>query len=507
MIDYTNVAWPPTSATRQQQAEWAAWYRGDHSRLQALYRGEAARTRPSQFAGGLVGAVSRFFWGQPVHQTQRRQKVHVPVAADIANAAGDLLFGEQVHIDTPGLTDTARARLDVILDANNLPALLAEAGVRQAKDVGVYLRVTTDPEVDGGDPIVSVVTADAAIPTFRWGRLVSVQFWHVVQRTGTKVWRHIEEWRAGEVEHALYAGTDDHLGVRVPLTDVPATAGLGVNADSVVPTEGMCAFFVPNKAQLNDDDENLGAADYCRCIDELDALDQCLTDWLRDVHATRARIIVPQDALRSLGPGKGAYWDADQDVFVGLDLPPAENSAMPVNVAQFTLDVTRHQATFDALLDIILRSSGYSPGTFGIGGDGAAMTATEVRAREGRSLSTREKKTRYWSPVLAALVDTVARTAGLGEAKATVTFPAAINPAPLELAQTAQALRAAQAASTRTLVVLTQPDLDPAEVDAEVARIMAENNLTDPTMIGTPADPMDGQSFDPAPVGDPAEPA
>lgn len=497
MIDYGNVSWPPPSTVRTQQAEWSAWYRGDHARLHALYRGQAARTRPSQFAGGVVGAVSRFFWGQPAEPTQRRHKVHVPIARDIANAGGDLLFGDAVHMETPGLNDAARARLDVILDANNLEALLHEAGVRQAKDVGIYLRVVTDPEVDGGDPIISVVTADAAIPTFRWGRLISVQFWHVVKRDerGTQVWRHIEEWRHGEVEHALYLGTGTHLGSRVPLTDVDATAGLAVDADSVVTTDGMCAFFVPNKAQLHDDDENLGAADYAGCIDELDAIDQCLTDWLRDVHAARARIIVPQDSLRSLGPGKGAVWDADQDVFVGLDIPPSQDNASPITVAQFTLDVDRHERTFNALLDIILRSSGYSPATFGIIPSGA-MTATEVDAREQRSLNTREKKTRYWTVILEDLIDAVARTAGLGEARTVIEFPPTVNPSPLELAQTAQALRVARAASTRTLVVLTQPTLTPTEVDDEVARIVSEDALADPTTIGTPLAPLDGQSYD-----------
>lgn len=496
MIDYADIAWPPAhlATARQHIDEWDVWYRGDHTKLTDAYSTLNARVRPSQLAGGLVGAISRFFWGQPQAPGQRKQRVHVPIARDIARASADLLFSEELQIDTPGLQQAAAARLLEILDANNLPAKLLEAGELQAARGGIYLRVVTDPTVSP-HPIISKVTADAAIPVFRWERLQSVQFWHVVGREGAKVWRHIEEWRPGEVEHALYVGNEQRLGQRVPLTDLPATADLAVGPDSTVPTDGMCVVYIPNVLPGIESHPDLGQADFAACIDQMDALDQCLSDWLRDVHNARARILAPQSMLETAGPGRAGLLDLDRDVFVGLDMLPGESSSgLPIEVTQFAVDVERHERTFDKLVGIILRSAGYSPATFGLDDAGAAMTATEIKAREARSLSTRERKTRYWTNALEDLLDAVARTAGLGEARTTVTFPAAAQPGTLELAQTAQALRTARAASTETLVRMVQPGLDDPQVLQEVARILSEDALADPALVGTPVDQLDGQA-------------
>lgn len=48
-------------------------------------------------------------------------------------------------------------------------------------------------------------------------------------------------------------------------------------------------------------------------------------------------------------------------------------------------------------------SAGYSAQTFGLG-DAAAVTATEVTARERRSMITRGMKARYWAPAVAGML-------------------------------------------------------------------------------------------------------
>lgn len=51
--------------------------------------------RPSQYAGGLVGRVAWFFWDTPTSRGDlRNNKLHIPLAGDIASTSADLLFGK-----------------------------------------------------------------------------------------------------------------------------------------------------------------------------------------------------------------------------------------------------------------------------------------------------------------------------------------------------------------------------------------------------------------------------
>jgi len=62
-----------------------------------------------------------------------------------------------------------------------------------------------------------------------------------------------------------------------------------------------------------------------------------------------------------------------------------------------------------------------------------------------------------------------------------VTFPEAVQPSPLDLANLATALRASGGASTRTIVEALHPDWAEAEIAAEVDRIDgAVRELPDP---------------------------
>src|SRR5690606_22029071 len=104
------------------------------------------------------------------------------------------------------------------------------------------------------------------------------------------------------------------------------------------------------------------------------------------------------------GPGKAAGWQPDRRIFTPVNaLPNPSGSEKGITIAQFAIRVAEHRDTCEALLEQILRSAGYSAQTFGVAGD-AVQTATEIQARERRSLTTRAKKALYWRPVIADLV-------------------------------------------------------------------------------------------------------
>lgn len=495
-----DTAWPPKelATVSPKIAEWAAWWSGDHDALRSVYgRGQGARvlghTRPSQLSGGMVGKVARWFWGQPTPTGQQSTKLHVPLAADLATGSADLLFAEQPVVTTETEDTAKRERLDLLLEAMRWESLLPEAAEVGAALTGVFLRVCWDTDVSPY-PFLTQIHPDAALPEFKFGRLSAVTFWKVIQRDNSTVWRHLERHEKGRILHGLYQGTDSNIGKAVPLTESTATNSITVDAEGGITTgsDFLTAVYVPNvrpTRRWRDDPigSNLGRSDFDSLEPEFDALDETFTSWMRDVRIGKGRIIADQTALESSGPGQGAMLDLDREVFVGLNIMGADDKA-PLTPQQFEIRAADHEATIMWIMQAVVRSAGYSLQTFGLGEDGAAVTATEVSSRDRRSMTTREKKTRYWTPelvhILTALLDVdkqvfngPGRIDGLK-----ITFPPSVQPTQLELAQTAQALKVAQAASTETLVRMTQPDLDDIAVTEEVAKIMAENSLAIPSL-------------------------
>lgn len=502
-----SVQWPPAQLTpiTPVLTRWGAWWRGDPTELATVYGGiTAPATRPSQLRGGVVGALARFWWGRPLGDTdQHHDQTHVPLAGDIARTSADLLFSEP-----PDLTvkdETTQAYLEEDL-ADHLYATLTGAAERGAALGGVFLRVTWDKQI-ADHAFITAVAADEAVPEFAWGRLRAVTFWHVVHRDGGTVWRHLERHElspdgVGLVQHGLYAGTADQLGKPRPLADQPATEPLAtaVDADGYVTegrTPGLGVVYVSNTDPSTaktwstiPEAAGLGASDFDGIEPMLDNLDEIHASWMRDIRLAKARLIVARYMLEDHGPGAGASFNLDTEVFAPLKLAGGEDGDAPITPVQFAIRFAEHQASAREWRETAIRSAGYSLQTFG-DHDSSQMTATEVHSRDNRSLMTRGRKLRQWRPALTELVTKLLVVDAAVFARPhnpdglRVTFPDGIWETPEQLARTAQALRAAEAASTRTLVGLVNPEWDEESVDAETALILAERGtpVVDPFRI------------------------
>lgn len=501
-----GTAWPPAELADVMPAieAWDAWWVGDTDGLHRAYQGKStARVRPGQLAGGVVGAVSRFFWGRPqLDQAQTQRKLHVPIATDLCQASADLLWSEAPTFTVDD--ETTQERLDKLVDDGMLATLTSGAEVGAAHG-GHFLRVTWDVTVSPDRPFLTRVDADGALPEFRWGRLVAVTFWHVVAEDNTKVLRHLERHELdaggiGVIIHGLYAGTRDSLGQAVPLKEHKSTAGLEVDAESSISTgsPGLAVEYVPNLQpqrlwRRHPIGKDLGRSDLDGVEGLMDALDEVYTSWMRDIRLAKARLLVPQPMLVDNGPGSGASFDLDQEIFAPVNAPPTSLTAANTiaQAEQFAIRHEEHRATSQALLEDILRTAGYSPATFGLDVDGAAMTATEIKARQQRSFMTRDRKLRAVRPALSRIlekllaVDAEVFNSGVTPARPDVEFPDGVQESLLSLAQTAQALRTAEAASTMTLVQMMHPEWDDQQVTDEVALIMGEQ----PAPMADPTDP------------------
>lgn len=488
-----GTPWPDHNKHTEQMAEWGAWYSGDPDQLATFYGPRTGvAPHPNQFRGGLVGRVARWWWGVPTPAGESRAKLHVPLAADICATSADLLFSEAVKLDAGEGNTSLQQFLDRVQDAG-LDAKLHEGAEVQAALGGVYLRSVWDASVSPL-PWTETVHPDGAVPTFRNGRLAEVSLWTELPaiKSGT-VHRMVEHHERGFIIYALFAGSATNLGKRVPVQQHPETehlaelvAGGSATLDDVTVVQAtgidrLTVTYAPNMLPNRLDRRSLqGRSDLQGVTGMLDALDEAYSSWWRDIRHAKSRIHVPASYLESMGPGQAGIAEVDREVYVPLQgVLASSKDGLAMQVQQFAIRVKEHRETCEAWTKTIIESAGYSSQSLSGEGTGA-VTAAEVHSHERRSYMTRGKKIRYWRAAitdhLAAQVDLANAhlSAGITPGELGVAFQDGVQESALSLANTALALRNAEAASVETRVAMVHPDWDADDVTAEAQRILAE---------------------------------
>ncbi|MBF6358191.1 phage portal protein [Nocardia higoensis] len=512
-------AWPPEPWSTAQASYdlHNAWAAGDTDSLASFYTqypdGKPPKVRSSQYSSGVIGRLARWFWGRPPQQATKR--IHVPAAADVARTSADLLFAQPptwlLNDGDATNLEAAQTRLEQLLGGPDAIATFLEAAEIQAALGGVFLRLWWDK--DATDKVMfSAVSPDAAVPEWRYGRLVAVTFWTIVAEDKQGVWRHLERHEAGRIYHALYKGDGDHIGYEQPLEslDVMKWAADAVDDDQSISTnvDGLTAAYIPNvrparKWRNVPGLSSLGRSDFEGVEQLFDALDEAYSSWMRDLDLAKARLFVAQQLLDDNGPGQGSSFDPEQAVFTGVpadDVLLNENGpAQLVQAQQFAIRHEEHLATCQTLLNRILVACGYSTGDFGDDQLAGAMTATEVSARKDLSNRTRARKALYWCSGMQPLARTMLALDRVvypdGEsfevtADPEMVFPVRVDIDPVQQSLTIQNLRSALAMSIEQAVRERNPNWSDPQVEEEVQRIKEENEFSVP-------DP-DGGDFDPA---------
>lgn len=532
----SNTVWPPKPYDEAQKAMkvWGAWYDGDLNALHNVYS-NSMYVRPSQFSGGLVGRMARFFWGRPNPQGAKR--VHVPAAADLARASSELLFSEPPTFKFPPELDDngdeieqpwredAQKRLEEIFD-DGFGATLAEGGELASAFGSVYLRLWWDSEI-ADHVLVSCHAADTVVPEFRYDKLVAATLWRVLDNptshdglgVGNSVIRHLERHEKGRIYHGLYRGTDEKLGTPIPLSAHPETQWAADIADKngMIKTgiDELTVVHIPN-VKPNRTWRNrpglaqLGRSDFDGLEGIFDALDEAMTSWMRDLDLGKARLLVEESMMKSLGPGRGAAWDTDQEIFTPLPAGVGSaTDATPITQSQFDIRWQEHSQTTAEILNIILRSAGLSAAQFSDSSLTVGVpTATEVNSRNAMSERTRRKKIGYWQQALNELAraalkldEVIFDTRITFETDPTAVFPVRSMQSPLETTQVLAQQRSADIVSIAQALRELHPNWSDSEIKEELERIKADQLEQMKLAYGqageqtaeTPAEPTEGQ--------------
>jgi A118 family predicted phage portal protein len=509
-----GTAWPPVelAAILPKYREYASWYSNDVSTLTDIYTRESSRK-------GVLNRLRTWFLGAKTNGVVETNSIHVPLGQEICRTAANLLYSEPAKATVIPPTDSAdvtkaQERLDLIAGPAFEQLSISAAEISAALG-GVFKRVTWDASVKD-HVFITKVDADAAHPEFTAGQLTAVTFWQVVGRTNSTVWRLLERHEldalgVGVIVYGLYMGTDANLGQAQPFDAHPAAAFLlrpdvlaqlkdGTTLSTLTP--GLGAVYAPNilpSSMWRNDPLgcNLGRSDLEGIEQMLDALDELYSAWLKDIRLGKGRLIVGESMLRDLGAGVGAGFDLDQSIFSPVKAAPssAGSEKMAIEQVQFQIRTEDFMKAIDHFRRIILAAAGYSPSTFGLTDDGAAMTATEVAARQQLSFTTRKRKVLGVKPADEAIlskalaVDAAVFPAGGAQPfKVSVEFPDGVSDDPKAIAETNQLDYNSQSSSIESRVRTKNPDWDDTKVDEEVARIKDEFGiapLADPGTFGT----------------------
>lgn len=497
-----GTRWPPIDPSVQaDMADWSAWYAANPDRLSYRYRNrhrDNARfgtpdNRPSQYRGGMVGRVARWFWGEPTPFGEKRASLHMPLAKDIARTSSDLLYSEP-----PTLKATNKAtqeRLEDLMDAGMKRTLIASGEICAALG-GSYLRVVWDDEVSDR-PWASLVHADGAAPEFAYGdKLRATTFWTVLAVDGQKVIRHVERHEPGVILHEVYEGSEDNLGKPIGLKAFRQTEKL-LPVRTLPIGKRLACTYIPNTMIAGDWRDlpgaaGLGASDYQGAEGFLSSIDETYSSWMRDIRVAKSRIIVPSGYLLNNGPGSGATWE-DREVYAQMNVPPTSDQQITLN--QFAIRHEEHRATIEELVGKVIRNAGYSGGTFGDDSGGPAVTATEIKARSARSMSTRARKTELGAVGIADITEVILMleasgmfpgVTGVEVERPDVIFQDSVQDDIKALAETATLMAQAEAASVETKVALLHPEWEEQAQREEVDRILKQSGrlVEDPLTLG-----------------------
>lgn len=480
-MDRLTAFYTPEEAWEELTSERSSYIR----KYQATYSGVHRELKATAERGS--------FWAR-----NGKAKLHVPIAADIASASADLLFGNAPRCriyddDRETVEEDKQNRLDEILLKNGFESIVQEAAEKAAVDGDVYLRCSWDTK-SGEYPYIDFVTGADALPEYRFGRLQCVHFFTILrkERKTGKIWRLYERYEKGKICSAVYMGDGAGLGEQMT-TEMNE---LGIVPELSVPGGMMLATHVPNIRPSRVRYSDYGRSEFEGMRDLLDALDEVYSSWIRDIRLAKSRLIVPAEYLRkregsSLFSDTRFTWEFDEDVETLVALDMSSDAEMKITPSQFTIRAQEHAATAEALIRNIISMCGYSPQTFGLDINGQASSGTALLIREKKSFSMRAKKLNYWSAPLENFLTAVLQLDGAvyhtanvhASDRVIVEFPEAMSTDISTVASAVQMMHNAAAVSTQTAIKMLHPDWEQGQVDEETQRIMQEYGIADPTAI------------------------
>jgi len=319
------------------------WYRGDPAELEQFFKQSAA-----------MDVEKARFWAAVPHG--RVRKIHSGLVSIVIDRYRDIVTADLNGVDF-GEGDELHPILDrweELAGEIRFEDLLGEAvaGALAAGDGAFKLAV--DPETDY--PIVSFYEADR-VDYVRKGRTVTEFRFYTPYKDGDKEYQLEETYGRGYVRYRLL----DPEGHEAELSRLPETAELKDVAYS-----GDFIMAVPLIVFGSQKWPGRGKALFDAKTDNLDALDEVISQWLDAVRMGRVKRYIPSDMVPR-DPDTGALLEAnpfDND-YIAVGSSAAEGAQAKIDVSQPTISYEAYVSSYAAFMDLALQGI-MSPATLGI---------------------------------------------------------------------------------------------------------------------------------------------
>lgn len=403
---------PREQYARRLAAQGRALRKGDREWLKQMHRWDSAR---DYVVDSLAKRIA-FGWADFLFA----EDVTITAAGEDAPEGGEEGQKEQGQQAGSGntATDLAQEEIDSTIETTRMPALLHRAERIIVSEGEAYWKLHVNRAV-ADTALLTWTSRLDTVPLFYGDRLLALAFITerhyeletVEQQQGEPeqqkvIFRHAEIHTEGRVVNVLYRGSDEKLGVRVPLDDITQTAGYAPEWRHGLP---MLAGRVVNDL---DDDDTFGVSEYDSVVDLLLALNEAMTIAVENARLTgKDRVFAAGRFMQSDGS-----FDASLEVFQvetdGAALGEGD-SKPPIVAIEKHYDAAPLWMHITNLVKTICNRVGLVPQWIGESVEGHGETGLAIRLRFIPTVNAAKGKTREWAHVIPHIVDLMLRVASL----------------------------------------------------------------------------------------------
>lgn len=204
-------------------------------------------------------------------------------------------------------------------------------------------------------PILEFYKADDVDYQYRYGRLQAIKYYTTYYKE-QKIFRLEEIYSKGSIDYKLYSGE----GKEVPLNTIDETSGL-----VPVTFHGDFIMGVPFIVFESSKWENRGKPLFENKVDDIDALDEIISQWLDAVRAGRINKYIPEDLIPVDDKGQLQMVSSFDNQYIKISSSAGEDDKSKIEVVQPDISYEAYVNSYTSFLDLVLQGI-ISPSTIGI---------------------------------------------------------------------------------------------------------------------------------------------
>ena len=329
-------------------------FRANVLKNQILYRGDPAELEQFFKAAAVFDTDKSRFWASVPYG--RVRKIHSGIVAIVVDRYKDIItedfngvnFGEDENVH-PILDRWTKLAKEI-----NFSELVGEGITGALSSADGAWKISVDPE--SPIPAVSFYEADR-VDFVRRGRRIQEIKYYTSYLDGQKEYQLEEIYGIGYVRYRLL----DTEGAEVDLNTLEETKDLQdatFNGDFIMGVP--LVIFESNKWK------GRGKAMFDAKTDDVDALDEIISQWLDAVRIGRVKRYIPQDMLpRDPNTGKILEANPFDNDFIAVGASMAEGATEKIDVSQPQISYEAYVSSYAAFMDLVLQGI-MSPASLGM---------------------------------------------------------------------------------------------------------------------------------------------